>query len=378
MVQIPLRKKPQPVRHRRPHPWPGRPAHRRWGVLVAALLVTACTAVPEAGEYAATTVPAPDLARLGHGRDGRARFRQILCDVARRDGLVADRDTGCDGLLWRLADEPPAEEPGAAAAAPDKRLKWFVVTGALGDCFGEEALPFTGGIARLRSRDADIRVVRVSGRSGSAHNARQIAAAVEAADLAPEDPVVLLGYSKGAVDILEFLVSFPGPASQVVAAVSIAGPILGSPIAELGEWAYANLFSGAFEDRCDPGDGGVVASLVPERRRQWLLDHPLPPRVRYLSLAAFTTRPHLARGLLPTWEVLANTDTRNDGQVLIGDAVIPGSDLLGYANADHWGIALTIEESLPGLAARTDPAPYPRASLIEAVFLYVSEVLPGP
>jgi len=340
--------------------------------------VTACTAVPEAGEYAAMTVPAPDQARLGYGKDGRARFRQLLCSVVRRDRLVPEGDTGCDGILWRLADEPPAADPGPAPAPPDMRLKWFVVTGALGDCFGEDALPFTEGIARLRSRGADIRVVRVSGRSGSEHNARQIAAAIEAADLAPADRLALLGYSKGAVDILEFLVSFPGAASQVVAAVSIAGPILGSPIAELGEWAYANLFSGAFEDRCDPGDGGVVASLVPERRRQWLLDHPLPPRVRYASLAAFTTQPHLARGLAPTWEILANTDTRNDGQVLIGDAVIPGSDLLGYANADHWGIALTIEESLPGLAARPDPAPYPRASLLEAVFLYVSEVLPGP
>ena len=323
-------------------------------------------------------MPAPDVARLGHGKDGRARFRQILCSVARRDGLVPEGDSGCDGILWRLADEPPAADPGPAPAPPDRRLKWFVVTGALGDCFGEDSLPFTEGIARLRSASADIRVVRVSGRSGSAHNARQVAAAIEAADLAPGDPVALLGYSKGAVDILEFLVAFPGPAAQVVAAVSVSGPILGSPVADLGEWAYENLFSGAFEERCDPGDAGVVASLVPERRKQWILDNPLPSHVRYLSLAAFTTRPHLARGLLPSWEILANTDTRNDGQVLIGDAVIPGSDLLGYANADHWGIALTIEEALPHIAARPDPAPYPRDSLLEAVFLYVSEVLARP
>jgi pimeloyl-ACP methyl ester carboxylesterase len=221
-------------------------------------------------------------------------------------------------------------------------------------------------------------VARVSGRSGTEHNARQLAAAIEATDLRPEDRIGLVGYSKGAVDILRFLTDFPDLAAQVVVVASVAGPILGSPLADLGEWTYANLISGAFEERCEPGDGGVVASLVPERRRQWLLDHSLPSHVRYLSLAAFTTREHLARGLVPTWEILANTDTRNDGQVLIGDAVIPGSDLLGYANADHWGIALTIEEALPHLAARPDPAPFPRDALLEALFLYADEALAEP
>ena len=46
-------------------------------------------------------------------------------------------------------------------------------------------------------------------------------------------------------------------------------------------------------------------------------------------------------------ELLASTDTRNDGQVLIGDALIPGSTLLGYVNADHWDVAIAVERQMP-------------------------------
>jgi hypothetical protein len=34
---------------------------------------------------------------------------------------------------------------------------------------------------------------------------------------------------------------------------------------------------------------------------------------------------------------------RNDGLLLIYDQIIPGGTLLGYANADHWSVALSLE-----------------------------------
>ena len=334
--------------------------------------------MPVETELVATSAVPAVLSEAGPARDGRARFREIFCSVATGHGVETGSDPDCRTLLWQLEDEPNPDGSKSQPPAPDASLRWFVVTGALGDCFGDDSLPFTSGIAHLRGLGLDIRTVRVGGRSGSAHNARQLAATIEAADLGPEDPIALLGYSKGAVDILEFLVAFPEQAAQVKAVVSVSGPILGSPLADLGDWAYEHLFSGTFEQRCDPGDRGVVASLVPETRKRWLASHSLPSHVRYLSLAAFTTRDHMAAGLVPTWEILAGTDKRNDGQVLIGDAVIPGSDLLGYANADHWGVALTIESALPHIAARPEPRPFPQGRLLEAIVLYASEALSSP
>jgi hypothetical protein len=55
--------------------------------------------------------------------------------------------------------------------------------------------------------------------------------------------------------------------------------------------------------------------------------------------------------------------------------VIPGATLLGYANADHWNVAVQVEASHPFAGARRDPRPFPREALLEAVLLYVGEAL---
>lgn len=342
-----------------------------------AVLLAACTTVPDAREFTATKAALP--AELA-GRpviDARAGFRQAFCSIARQDGVEPGDATDCADLLWKLADEPPPDAARDATAPGRASLRWFVVTGALGDCFGPDATPFRSGMGRLTQYGERIDLIQVSGRSGTEHNARQIADALHGADLQPSDHIALLGYSKGAVDILQFLADYPEPAARIAAVVSVAGPILGSRLAARGEWAYRNFFAGTFAKRCDPGDAEILHSLIPETRKQWLADHPPPPHVRFFSLAAFTTREHLARGLLPTWRMLAATDSRNDGQVLIGDAIIPGSTLLGYVNADHWGLALTIENELPSIAAREDPRRYPQDQLLATIVRYVSEAMAG-
>ena len=47
-------------------------------------------------------------------------------------------------------------------------------------------------------------LIRVDGLSSSTHNARQIRDAVVAMDLAPDERLVLVGYSKGTPDILAY------------------------------------------------------------------------------------------------------------------------------------------------------------------------------
>ena len=185
--------------------------------------------------------------------------------------------------------------------------------------------------------------------------------------------MIIVGYSKGALDALRFLVDFPDLAAQVDAVVSVAGPIYGSPLAEMAEAPYARLLARLPYDKCPPGDGEVIRSLDPKVATQWLASNPLPSSVRYYSITGFTTREHMARSLVPTWKILNGTDVRNDGQVVAADAVIPGSTLLGYANADHWGIAESMEEVRTFLAARPDPTPFPLEPLLRSIMIFVSD-----
>lgn len=284
----------------------------------------------------------------------------------------------CDDLLWTLKDEPASSAHPSSLPELASDLRIFVISGAFGDCRDLDTIPFGDGIQHLSSRGVGIQAVMVSGRSGTEHNSRQIAEAIRVAGLEPGDRIVLIGYSKGAVDILQFLADFPQLGQQVVSVVSVAGAIFGSPLADQADWSYRTLLAGAFSEKCDPGDGLVIRSLLPETRRQWLEEHPLPGHIAYFSLAAFTTAEHLSRALKLTWRMLAGDDPRNDGQVRIEDAVIPGSTLLGYVNADHWDIAIAIERQVPHLASRASPRKFPQSTLLEAMLLYVSESLDSP
>jgi hypothetical protein len=164
-------------------------------------------------------------------------------------------------------------------------------------------------------------------------------------------------------------------AGYVDAVVGVAGPIYGSPLAEIAEPAYSTLFAQVPHTGCKPGDGEVLQSLRPATATEWIATNPLPSHVRYYSMAGFTTRKHVARLLVPSWKILNKTDVRNDGQVFAADTVIPGSTLLGLANADHWGIAETVETVRTFLADRPDPTPFPLEQLFVAMIRYVSRDL---
>ena len=341
-------------------------------MLCIAGLLAACATLP--GESELLVAPPPHAALLARGElsDGRARFRRIFCDIL-QSGAVTDSPEDCAQALWRLPDEAatPAARPGEAAAP--QALRVMLVTGAFSDCFGTDAIPFQDAHASLRSLGHRVETIRVDGRSGSTHNAGQIAAYLREHTQPDERGLVLVGYSKGTTDVLEFLVAEPELALRVDGVISVAGSVGGSPLAQQAGGLYALLFAHLPYRSCPPGDAQVIESLRPELRRDWLLRNPLPAHVRYYSVAAFTTRDRVARALLPSWEILFREDRRNDGQLLPADALIPGSTLLGYVHADHWAAAIAIERELPWLAARTTSAPFPRAALITAILRVVAE-----
>ena len=220
-------------------------------------------------------------------------------------------------------------------------------------------------------------LIKVDALSGTANNARQIRDALLAmpAESGPAR-LVLIGYSKGAPDILDALVTYPEIRNRVAAVVSAAGAVGGSPLANDAEQYQADMlrhFPGA---TCESGDGGAVASLRPATRRAWLAANPLPMDVRYYSLVTFPQPERISSVLKSSYRKLARIDARNDSQVIFYDQVIPGSDLMAYINADHWALAVPIARSHATIGAIfvTQNA-YPREALLEAVLRFVEEDL---
>jgi hypothetical protein len=272
----------------------------------------------------------------------------------------------------RLAAEPEDDTP-APLPAHDPRLHLLLVPGGFAECFKDaELLP--EAVPRLRAAGYSVSTVPISGRSSSAYNTYRIAVAVARVQLPADGRLVLVGYSKGVMDILEFLVQYPSLASRVHAVVSISGSVNGSPVAN----RYGFLYR-ATEDwilrRCPPGDRGISVDLEREPRMTWLARHRFPGHIRYFSIASIVPPEERARAFLHIGGSLRYIDPLHDGQVLFYDQLLPGSELLGYVRADHWAAALPLQEHWYILASNPAGTHFPRGLLLEAIMLRLSEAL---
>ena len=340
--------------------------------VLAGLALPGCVSVslPTADELRRAPAPHLDAAAPPGIVDVRAAFRTAFCEALAEYPEDSGPSAACDFWLHRLEDEPA--EPAAARRIAASPMQVVLVTGAFSECFGEFALPFSDAVDSLRDSGVRIDTLVVGGRSGTRHNAREIAEYLDAWPVRPEVPLVLVGYSKGTIDILQFLVDFPEAARQVDTVVSVAGSVGGSPLADEFENLYEFLFSHLPSGHCPPGDGDVVHSLRTDVRDAWLQENALPASIDYYSLAAFTTHDRVARSLVVPWETLLKYERRNDGQLLAHDALIPGSTLLGYLDADHWTVALDIEDESPLLAHREEEAQFPHRALLHAILRQVA------
>jgi hypothetical protein len=167
--------------------------------------------------------------------------------------------------------------------------------------------------------------------------------------------------------------------------VSAAGAIGGSPLAEHAHQWQADLMRYWPGAKCDPGDGGGVASLRPDVRKAWLAQNALPPGIRYYTLVSLPTPERVSKVVRKTYGELGRVDWRNDSQVIYSDQILPGSTLLGFLNADHWAVGVPISRSHSAIGASVvDQNGYPREALLEAVLRFVEEDLdqastqPGP
>lgn len=326
------------------------------------------------------TVDTPPLALVPASyagvSDQRGRFREVFCAVLEDGkGRLPDHRT-CDDALTRVGTEPPGSGRPVHLGAPRRPLVAMMVPGIGWDCVAQWLEPVDLS-AHLRNAGFEVAPVHVDSLSGAGNNARQIRDAIMAWPVESGGArIVLLGYSKGAVDVLEAIVRYPEIRGRLAAVVSAGGSIGGSPLANEADQGMANLLQYFPGSTCTPGDGGGVESLRPGVRRAWLAANPLPAGLRYYSVVTFPRPERISDVLKPSYRALARVDGRNDGQMLFYDQVIPGSQLIAYVNADHWALAVPVARSHATIGSLfvTQNA-YPREALAEAVMRYVEEDL---
>jgi pimeloyl-ACP methyl ester carboxylesterase len=309
-------------------------------------------------------------------KDGRARFREIFCKLLSEAPEYPDKSGRCENYLTRLSDERMPAEQIRQLPANNINLRILIVPGLLGECIDDIVFPFETVMEHLRPLGYQIEPLIVSGRSSSDYNANHIARAVENLALDKENYLILIGHSKGAVDILHFLVNYPELAHRVDAVVSVAGAINGSPLANRVADIYSKLGSNLPFNECEPGDGGAFRSLERSVRLTWMANNALPTSVKYYSVVSFTDRDRINRWLVSGYDMLKTIDPRNDGLLLFSDQVIPGAILLGYLNNDHWEVALNFEgNNSMLLKSMSKQVRYPREILLHAIVLFVAENL---
>jgi len=308
--------------------------------------------------------------------DGRGRFREIYCAIQKDHGAKFPDNRDCEDIILRLEDEPPPTGKRVELRNAQLSLPIFVVPGLFGECFSALSRAFSYSSGHLQSLGYRVDTIQVSGRHGSDQNAVQIREALLAKEKSLEEKVVLIGYSKGAADILEALVKYPEIQGKVAAVVTVAGVIGGTPAAEIFSKPLQHLAEHFPLPGCEQGDGHAIQSLTRTYRQGWLARHSLPKSVRYFSIGAITDREGTSAILRSGYDDLAVVDPRNDSQVIFSDTIIPGGTLLGFVRGDHWAIAMPFSHDLPFVAATLiNRNQFPREILLEAVVRFVEERL---
>lgn len=309
--------------------------------------------------------------------DKRGRFREIFCNVLEARGTTLPDYRHCNDALVEVGNEPDGTGQQVELGQSRQRLVAVFVPGVGWDCFSSWLHLQHSSQKHIRQFGYELTLLKVDALSSSAHNARLIRDALHKMAAEGGDAnLVLIGYSKGSTDILEAVVAYPEIRKQITAVISIAGSIGGSPLANAATQSQLDMLRHWPGANCTIGDDGAVESLRPDKRRTWLAKHPLPDDFPYYSLVTYPKPERISSILQSSYKKLGQIDARNDSQVLFYDQIIPGSALLGYANADHWALAVPIARSHSMLGATfVDQNDYPREALLEALLRFVEEDL---
>jgi len=333
----------------------------------AIALLASCASAPTETRVDTVTPSALVTTRDAGVRDLRGAYRAAVC-------MRLPAEFQCEEVLRRLADEPTALAlPPVEDVAKQYRIAF--VPGLFSECFERFARPFADVQRDLVASGFTVDYFRVPGRGSTVQNADRLAEHFRSLD-GDARPVIVFAYSKGLVDVLEFMVRYPDDARRIAAVVGVAGAANGSPLADrlhavYREWGASFPLSG-----CAEGTGDELNDLRPDVRMAWWQRHGEALTVPIFALVAAPQPDRVSPATRATYRQLAQVDPRNDGKLLWHDQIPPRSHLLGYANADHWGIATPVTKELPQVSFlfRDD---VPRTAYVAGAIDVVARTLAG-
>lgn len=360
---------------------PSPPTTRHWitvrACIITALAITlaACSSEP-LQPYSRETVPLQLVpASVAGVIDDRYNFGQYYCQLNEQVGQQLPDYRPCeDALVIPASGELKALKMPAVEADDSKREFHVVAVPGLGwECI-RNYVADGSLLSHIQSLDYRLSVVQAEGLSSSGRNAQLIQQHLIDNNLLDGSvELIFLGYSKGVPDILEALQGYPEILPHAVAVISVAGAIGGSPLANTtSQQTLQTAFEWVPGSDCSNNDGGALQSLRPLVRQQWLADNPLPASLRYYSVVAYPQPENISQALEPSYKKLSQIDSRNDGQLLFYNQIIPGSKLLAYVNADHFAMAIPIARKHDIIASMAiDKNAFPRELLMQAMLHYV-------
>lgn len=303
------------------------------------------------------------LVPIEHAHDKARPFARVFCSV-----LTHFQDE--KGHSWGDCSRYLETVEAPAPLTPLTTTLRFAFVGGFGEDCMRDVHAYSTAMAHLReAHQVVVERISVPPFGASEKNGAIIARHLEegwASDRTRR--YVLIGYSKGAADLLEALRLVDAPQTKVAALVTIAGTIGGATLPE----AFRSLMQASrpwMTPECPANIHEGIQSLLPDVRYRFLQDNPLP--VAGYLIAGATSANETSKALRDSWKSLKPYGPRQDGLLLAWTEMLPGATFLGFARADHWAIALPFDES-PQQFKAIDRNRFPRDALLEAIVRFVS------
>ena len=300
--------------------------------------------------------------------DHRKAFAPVFCKAMQQ--YPGDRTSSDCRAYLQLDDSLAPSEPLSQLPPLGDKYRVIVVAGIFSARLPKEAAIFKQGLEALVKdgmKSAD--EIPISASEGSGPNAKMIADYIRQ-HRDPLRPYIAIGYSQGAVDLLQAYVEDDVVRTSIAAVITIAGAVNGSRLPDGFSSGLIKAFGGLAVrlPQCtikNVNDG--INTLRRETRINFLVDHAanLP---RSYSVAARSTYETTSKVLQGGWKQLSAYSTDQDSQVIRDEAALPGGAFLGTALGDHWSVALPFSEvHNPVYDAGIDHNLFPRTALLEAM-----------
>jgi len=334
------------------------------GLAAAVLLVVGCVRLHRV-EYRLPGTALFPLAAAGV-EDRSAEYGGLFCSVLRHVGTEGGPWGGCADYI----ETPGPADLDLPPLPTDYRI--LVVPGLLGQCLSPEFQAFSDALAHLRGKHGvTAEYMDVPAMGSCEHNAGIIAEHLRKRIPADPGKYIVVGYSKGACDLMVMLAAYPEVRGAVAALVTVSAAIGGSRLPDMTPDSVPRLIGRLGADRCDMGDGGGIESLRRSVRQAFLRDHP-DPIVPTYSLVAVSDETTTSRALKPLCRKLSLISLDQVAQVISSEGIAPGARFLGVLRADHWAVAMPFELGDHAAARRlVDHNHFPRTALLEAAIRMV-------